>query len=84
MGDQIFGFLNKLKVLLLTGYLIYSWNYTGKVREERLDIIHELAKDHVIDLTFHHDVMFTNTSYNSTMTDDYFASHFNQSSNVTR
>jgi len=56
---------NFLKMTLLLWAFIHTWNWTVAQREVEIHTVHELAKAGVINITFHHDRLNSNDSYNS-------------------
>ena len=69
LKNQIFKVLNTMKVMAIMIFLIICWTRTNSERENTLDVIHLLSKRNLINITYHHDVLVGNNSYNSDMTD---------------
>jgi hypothetical protein len=47
--------------------MMYLWVLSTFAREDKLDVLHQMAKKQIIDLTFHHDALFSNHSVNSSV-----------------
>ena len=66
-SNIFFGFFNCFKMIAIIGFVIYAWLLNGTQRDIKLEIVHQLSKDHILNETYHHDAIFSNNSYNSAM-----------------
>jgi hypothetical protein len=61
--DFIFSLVQLVKICATIGGVIYLWTYTCENRNRQFGVIHELAKDNFIKITYHHDRVSADSSF---------------------
>lgn len=61
--DFIMTFFKCLKIVISISFIIYLWTNTCVTRTRQFGIVHELAKDGLIKITYHHDRVSTDSSF---------------------
>lgn len=68
--DVFLSLFNGMKYLVILAALTYGYVYSGSKRTEQIEVIHELSRERLLDITYHHDTIFANNSYSTNMSDE--------------
>lgn len=63
LSDLFFTLLKGVKILLTIGIVIYCWTQTCVTRTEQFGIVHELSKEGWVKITYHHDRVSSDSSF---------------------
>ena len=64
----ILRFFNILKMIVMIGLVVYFWVWTADNRETDMDVIEQLSKYGILDMTFHENRLFGNVNNGSDTT----------------
>lgn len=61
--DLFFTLIKCLKIIITIGFIIHLWTYTCVNRTKQFGIVHELSRQGLIKITYHHDRVSSDSSF---------------------